>query len=119
MNKASSALVLVAAFVLPLQAIGSSEVNAHVKSFGTYGNGNVWIVLDAAIDEPGCTGPYIELPANGAANKVVLATASLAVATASLAVATGSAVLVRTDGCLDAASTFTGARPAYFGINKP
>ena len=106
------AMLVLIASLASFPAHSSSEINAHVTRFGTYGNGNVWVTLDTTIDEPGCSGPYIELPANGAANKTVLATAALAVAT-------GSSVVIKTDGCFGTATTFTGARPAYFGVSKP
>jgi hypothetical protein len=112
MKKLFIALPLVVISLAPLPAYCSSDITAHVKSFGTYGNGNVWIVLDSTIDEPGCSGPYMEFPANGAANKTVLASAALALAT-------GASIVVKTDGCLGSATTFTGARAAYFGANKP
>jgi hypothetical protein len=90
----------------------SNQVTARVLNLGTYGNGNVFISLDQTIDEPGCSLPYIELPANGPATKATLATAALALAT-------GATVKVQTDGCLNGQPSFTGARPAYFQLNKP
>jgi hypothetical protein len=42
---------------------------AYVQAFGNYGDGSVWITLDRAHDQPGCPGPYIELPPNGPANQ--------------------------------------------------
>jgi len=86
---------------------------AYVLAFGNYGDGSVWITLDRAHDQPGCPGPYIELPPNGPANKSVLASAALALAT-------GASVFVQVDGCKDRAGTFTGGRNgAAFGVNKP
>lgn len=98
--------------LLPQAGHCSSQVSARVVNFGTYGNGNVFLTLDQSIDEPGCSMPYIELPANGPATKVTLATAALAVAT-------NATIKVQTDGCLNGVPTFTGARPAYFQINRP
>lgn len=112
MNKLFVALPLVVISLSSLPAYCSSAITAHVKSFGTYGNGNVWVTLDSTINEPGCSGPYLEFPANGAANKSILASAALALAT-------GASIVVQTDGCLGNAATFTGARGAYFGINTP
>ena len=112
MNKPFVALFLAVISLSPLPASSSSTVTAHIKSFGTYGNGNIWVTLDSTIDEPGCSGPYLEFPANGAANKAVLASAALALAT-------GASIVVQADGCLGSAATFTGARRAYFGINTP
>lgn len=39
---------------------------ARLIGFGTYGNGNVWVTLDQALDQPGCPRSTIELPAGGA-----------------------------------------------------
>lgn len=86
---------------------------AHVLAFGTSGDGSVWVTLDRAHDQPGCPGPYIELPPNGPANKAVLASAALALAT-------GASVLVQVDGCFGLAGTFTGGRyGTACGVNKP
>ncbi len=86
---------------------------AHVLAFGNYGDGSVWITLDSAHDQPGCPGPYIELPPNGLANRSVLASAALALAT-------GASVIVQVDGCIGLAGTFTGGRNGTaFGVNKP
>jgi hypothetical protein len=107
-----TALPLAIASLAPLPGYCSNELTAHVKSFGTYGNGNIWIVLDSAIDELGCSGPYMEFPANGPANKAVLATTAFSIAT-------GASIVVKTDGCFNsAAATLTGARTGYFGVNK-
>lgn len=99
---------------LPLPGFCSSVLPAaHVLGFGTYGNGNVWVTLDQSHDQAGCPSPFIELAANGAANKAVLAAAALAMAT-------GATVFVQVDGCLGIAGTFTGGRDgAAFGVNKP
>lgn len=83
----------------------STAVTAHVLNFGTYGNGNVYVSLDQTINEPGCSIPYIELPANGAAARAVLANAALAVAL-------GVTITVQTDGCFNGVPSFTGARGA-------
>jgi len=109
-----AALLLTAALVAPFRSHASSVLPAaHVLRFGTYGNGNVWVTLDQATDQPGCATPYLEFPVNGAANKAVLATAALAMAT-------GATVTVQVDACLGPTGTFTGARNGtLFGINKP
>ena len=112
MNKLFVALPLVVISLSSLPAYCSSAVTAHVKSFGTYGNGNVWVTLDSTINEPGCSGPYLEFPANGAANKSILASAALALAT-------GASIVVQTDGCFNSVPSFTGARGAYFGVKTP
>lgn len=106
-------LPLVIATLTPRVGYCSSVLPAaHVLAFGTYGNGNIWITLDRPLDQPGCSIAAIELPANGLANKTVLAAAAVAVAT-------GASVFVQVDGCLGPAATFTGARDGTaFGVNK-
>jgi hypothetical protein len=118
MNKrALTTLSLLALLAVPLAGHCSTPLTAHVVSFGTYGNGNVWVTLDAATDQSGCSTPYLEFGANGVANKSVLAAAAIALAT-------GSTVSVQVDGCLSTgqfgSGTFTGARNGTaFGVNKP
>lgn len=99
---------------LPLPGFCSSVLPAaHALNFGTYGNGNVWVTLDQPHDQVGCPGPYIDLAANGAANKSVLAAAAFALAT-------GATVFVQVDGCVGKAGTLTGARDGVaFGVNRP
>ena len=104
-------LSLLVASLVPPSGYCSSDITAHVLKFGTYGNGNVYLNLDQTIDEPGCSAPFLEIPANGPNSKAVLATAALSVAT-------GTTVEIVTDGCLGTAPTFTGARAAYFLINS-
>ena len=107
-NKLSLFVVMVFA---ALPGYSSSAVTAHVLSFGTYGNGNVYVALDQTINQPSCSIPYIEIPANGPAAKAVLANAALAVAT-------GATVTVQTDSCLGGVPSFSGDRPAYFVVNS-
>jgi hypothetical protein len=90
----------------------STQTNARIVNFGTYGNGNVFVSLDQSIDEPGCPMPYIELPAAGPATKSALATVALAFATNAI-------VKVQTDSCYNGTPSFSGARPAYIQINRP
>ena len=108
-------LATLAALAFPLACQASTLLPAaHVVAVGTYGNGNVYVTLDQPLDQAGCAGPYIELPANGVANKTVLAVATLAMTT-------GAPVAVATDGCYSAnTATFTGARNGTaFGLSKP
>jgi len=103
--------ILTLTLLIPALSHGSSAVVAHVLTVGAYGNGNVYIALDQTIDEPGCAIAYVELPANGPAVKAVLATATLAVAT-------GATITVKTDSCYNGSPSFSGARPAWFVVNK-
>lgn len=98
----------------PLGSNASSVLTtAHVLAVGTYGNGNVYITLDQPLDQAGCPGPYIELPANNPNLKGVFAVAMLAKTT-------GAAVTVATDACYSTStSTFTGARAGAFGLSTP
>lgn len=115
MNKKIIATAL--AVLAPLASQASTPLIAHITKFGIYGNGNVWITLDAATDQPGCSTPYLEFAANSVSNKSILAIAAMATAS-------GAAVLVRVDSCLATGSTgtgtFSGARDGTaFGIDKP
>ena len=105
------ATLSMAGLLVSLASQGSTAVTARVLSFGTYGNGNVYVALDQSIDEAGCTRSGFELAADSAAAKAVLATAALAVAA-------GTTVTIQTDGCLNGAPSFTGARAAYFIANS-
>lgn len=95
----------------PCFGICSTAVTAHVLKVGTYGNGNIFLSLDQSIDEAGCSMAYIELPANGPGLKAVLAAATLAIAT-------NATIEVKTDSCFNGAPSFSGARAAYFTLNK-
>ena len=109
-----SVLAVLFGVATPLICHSSSALPAaHVVAVGIYGNGNVYVTLDQPLDQVGCAGPYIELAANGVANKSVLAVATIAMTT-------GAPVLVATDGCFSSnTATFTGARSAAFGLSKP
>ena len=116
MNKKFLLALHLGILYVPLIGHCSTFINAHVVNFGTYGNGNIWVTLDAATDQAGCSTPYLEFSVNGAANKSILAAAAIALST-------GATVAVQVDGCLAAGGstgTFTGARNgAAFGVNKP
>jgi hypothetical protein len=114
-NKRVSVLAVLFGMAAPLICHSSTMLSAaHVLAVGTYGNGNIYITLDQPLDQVGCATPYIELAANGAANKTVLAVATIAMTT-------GSPVTVETDGCLSSmTATFTGGRNGTaFGLSKP
>lgn len=96
----------------PSYGVCSSPITAHVLQIGTYGNGNLALSLDKSIDEAGCSMAYIEVPATGPALKAILAAASLAMAT-------NATVEIKTDTCYNGVPSFSGARPAYFSVNKP
>jgi hypothetical protein len=93
-------------------AWSSPEVSAHVVSYGTYGNGNVFVVFDQAIPESGCAFPYLELPANSPIANTTLATAALAIAT-------GAVVKVKTDSCYNGQPSLSANRTSWFQIDKP
>ena len=105
---------LVVLCALPLSCYASSALtSAHVVAVGTYGNGNVYVTLDQSLDQTGCPGPYIELPASSPSLKGVLSVAMVAKTT-------GAAVVVATDGCYSSnTATFTGARAGAFGLSNP
>ena len=107
-----STIAVLVGLAAPLASNASSVLQtAHVLAVGTYGNGNVYITLDQPLDQSGCPGPYIELPANSPGLKNALAVATLAKTT-------GAAVTVATDGCFSSnTSTFTGARAGAFGLS--
>lgn len=91
-------------------AYSSSEVTTLVTDVGTYGNGNVYVLLEKTIDESGCARNAVEFPANAVNSKVVLATALLAMAS-------GKAVVVRTDTCfMGNPSLNSTIRQGYFGV---
>jgi hypothetical protein len=96
---------------MPLSGVCSSEVTAHVVTVGPYGNGNVYVALDQTVDEPTCSSPYLEFPANAPAAKAVIATAELAAAT-------NATIRVKTDTCYLGSPSFSGQRGAWFVITK-
>ncbi|MBL8339729.1 MAG: hypothetical protein JNM97_23385 [Rhodoferax sp.] len=99
-------------WLVSLLAHGAPQVTAKVLNFGTYENGNFYVSFDTSINEPGCAGPYLELPAGHAAIKSVSASVMLAMVT-------NASVVLVTNGCLGAHPTFVGTSRAALQVNKP
>ena len=107
LTKMKQAMLMLGVALAPSLGFGSPVLHAHVVNFGTYGSGNVFVTLDASIQQTNCVGPFIEVAAGDTAKQV------LAVATA--AFTTGATVQVLADGCLNSATTIT-AR-GFFGFD--
>jgi hypothetical protein len=111
-NKIILATCTIIPFFLSSPAYCSSTIVGHVTGFGAYGNGNVYVSLDQTIDQSGCAVPIIQIPANGAAVKMVSTAAALALAL-------GTTVSVHTDVCFNGAASYSGSSEAFFIVNKP
>lgn len=111
MSRIIAFICMGATFIFSSSAYCSSTVVAHVTAMGTYGNGNFYVSLDQSIDQAGCTVPIIQIPANGAATKMVSVAAALALTT-------GATVSIHTDVCYNGAASYSGSSEAFFIVNK-
>ena len=90
-------LTLIGLFVLLCAGAAHSAAavsNAHVTYVGSYGNGNVFILLDANLADPTCPAARVDIPGTHPSIKSILAMAL----TAKLS---GLPVLVSTVGCFN------------------
>ena len=97
-------LALVAAPMLFWASAAQSAAltSGNVNYVGTYGNGNVFILLSATVAEPGCNAARVDIVGTHPSIKLFLATAMGAMAS-------GRPILVSTTGCF-AFSTAGGPR---------
>ena len=108
LTRCSFALAVCALATCPVLAL--SEVTTRVVNAGTYSNGNVYVLLEAVVDEAGCPRAAIELPANAVNAKTVLAAAFFAMSS-------GKSIAVRTNTCYLGIPSFDASvRNAYFGV---
>jgi len=77
-----------AAAIMPAGTVAKG----HVLHTGTYGNGDVFVLLDTQVNEPGCPDIRVDIPSTHPMAKSWLAVASTALAARSL-------ITVRTTGC--------------------
>jgi len=102
--------ILVAA-LLTLEALSSygadSNTVAKVIYVGTYGDGRLFVALDAQINEPGCVNSRFDVSAGHPQIKTWLAVALTAAASA-------KTVVVRTNGCFGVLPTMTQTTDSWF-----
>lgn len=101
---------LVIAFALVMAASAhASDANTvgRVTYAGTYGDGRLFVALDAQINEPGCVNTRFDIPA---AHPQIKSWLAIALAAA----ASGKTVVVKTAGCLGAFPTMTQGTDSWF-----
>jgi hypothetical protein len=103
-------LALALAFAGPLSH-ASTAIVARVTATGVYGNGDVYVMLDAVIPESACPVPRFDIPAISPATKGVLATAQIALAT-------GKSITIATSGCFGPFPTLDISRGSFFYLNS-
>jgi len=97
--------------LMMLSVLGShaadSNTVAKVIYTGTYGDGRLFVALDAQINEPGCIYSRFDVPASHPQIKSWLAIALTAAAS-------GKSVVVRTSGCFGVLPTMTQTTDSWF-----
>jgi hypothetical protein len=106
MKRQTRVTLALALAALAAQASNSSTT-AKVIYAGLYGDGRLFVALDAPINEPGCVNSRFDVPADHPQIKSWLAIALTASAS-------GQPVVVRTSGCYDSFPTMTQNMDTWF-----
>tara|TARA_R110000744_G_scaffold244531_4_gene361385 strand:- start:429 stop:782 length:354 start_codon:yes stop_codon:yes gene_type:complete len=108
-------IALTVLFIYSGQSFASSNIITDVKYAGTYGNGDIFIVLKAPIDEPGCAFTYsnyrIDIVATHTEAKNWLNIAMTSITNK-------NKVIVRTSGCYNGQPTLDNTKNSFFALDQ-
>ncbi len=101
-------LLTLLSLLLSSYAYSADEtVYGKVVYAGTYGNGDVYVDIEAIINEPGCVGTRLDVSSQNPNIKNILPIAYMAMAT-------GQNISVRTQGCYAGSPTLDNSRGSWF-----
>ncbi|MBE9533186.1 MAG: hypothetical protein IMF04_03605 [Proteobacteria bacterium] len=108
-------IALMVLFIYSGQSFASSNITTVVGYVGTYGNGDIFIVLKDPIDELSCAFTYgnyrIDIVATHTEAKNWLNIAMTSVTN-------GKRVIVRTNGCYNGQPTLDNTKDSFFALDR-
>ena len=105
-------LMIMLCAAAPAVSAAAPQVSAKVLWTGVYGNGDVYVAFDTAINEPGCPSMRIDVPASLPSAKQILAIAQLALASS-------RTVVLAAEGCMAGSPTLGNGWSTYFYLLGP